>query len=319
MAEPGSSPVPPAWCEHGGGHDGGVPSAATAPANARAWLLIEFGGRWSDEATTTALPRPLAKLAIAAAELGIRVQLIRRPALASRPGGGQGGGEPEGNGAPAVFIAWTGAPAPWIRRTSGDELGPGALEALAAGVPAAGAPEAGPLFLVCTHGRRDRCCALFGVPLARDLAARHADGVWETTHVGGHRFAANLVILPHGLYYGPVDTHAALAAIDAYKRGEITARGYRGRAGQPAEFQEAECAAAASSGTLRLLPEPGEPAVLARPLPGETSLTLDAHRHDCLGKPNLSYRPSTCHAAVRLRRDISVLPTFVIGLRAPAL
>jgi hypothetical protein len=132
-----------------------------------------------------------------------------------------------------------------------DELGPEQLEALAAGQrPAAGIPEPGPLFLVCTHGRRDRCCARFGVPLARDLAARYPAEVWETTHVDGHRFAANLVILPHGLYYGPVDAPAAPAAVDAYQRGEITARGYRGRNGQDTPLQEAECALLCRRGNL---------------------------------------------------------------------
>ncbi len=57
--------------------------------------------------------------------------------------------------------------------------------------------------------------------------------VWETTHVGGHRFAANLVILPHGLYYGPVGLEAATAAIGAYQRGAVALDRYRGRAGYP--------------------------------------------------------------------------------------
>ena len=47
---------PAAWCEHGPGcHDGQVPSAATAPAGARAWLLIEHAGPWAAEAVQTAL------------------------------------------------------------------------------------------------------------------------------------------------------------------------------------------------------------------------------------------------------------------------
>jgi hypothetical protein len=69
--------------------------------------------------------------------------------------------------------------------------------------PSFGEPAAEPLYLVCAHGRRDVCCARFGGPLARALSAAHPLQVWETTHVGGHRYAANLVILPHGLYYGP--------------------------------------------------------------------------------------------------------------------
>ncbi len=72
--------------------------------------------------------------------------------------------------------------------------------------------------------------------------------MWSTTHVGGHRFAANLVLLPHGLYYGPVDLAGAVAAISGYERGEIEVRRYRGRAGQPAAEQEAEEAALAAEG-----------------------------------------------------------------------
>jgi hypothetical protein len=34
------------------------------------------------------------------------------------------------------------------------------------------------------------------VPLAQSLAAQHPGRVWENTHVGGHRYAANLVLLP---------------------------------------------------------------------------------------------------------------------------
>ena len=88
------------------------------------------------------------------------------------------------------------------------------------------------MFLVCTHGKRSACCARFGAPLAQALAARQPGQVWESTHVSGHRFAANLVILPHGLYYGPVSLAAAVAAIDAYQRGSVWPDRYRGRAGR---------------------------------------------------------------------------------------
>lgn len=240
----------PAWCEHGPGcHDVGGPAAATAPAGARAWLLVEYAGRWAAEATATALPERLAKLAIGADELGIRVQLIRRPLRSGPPGSAVAADHP------AVFAAWTAGPSPWLRRLGPADLNPAALTALAAGEPPVNADSGtgppGPLFLVCTHGRRDRCCARFGGPLARDLAVSYPNQVWETTHVGGHRFAANLVILPPGLYYGPADAQVARRAIGAYERGEITARGYRGRAGQPAEAQQSDCEALARLGTVR--------------------------------------------------------------------
>src|SRR5438552_2798415 len=75
---------------------------------------------------------------------------------------------------------------------------------------------------------------------------------WADTHVGGHRFGANLVILPRGLYYGPVAVSPAAAAIDAYQRGAVVVDGYRGRAGQARADQEAEYARLAEAGVLSL-------------------------------------------------------------------
>jgi len=96
------------------------------------------------------------------------------------------------------------------------------------------------------------CCARLGGPLAQALAARHPGPVWETTHVGGHRFAANLVLLPHGLYYGPVTVRLAAAAIDAYQRGSVVVDRSRGRAGQPQAEQETEYARLAEGEALSL-------------------------------------------------------------------
>lgn len=220
-----------AGCEHGaGGHDGTEPSMASAPPASRAWLLIEHPGPWP-ERELDAVPGPLRAAAQAAGELGIRVQLIRGPGRRRRPP------------VASVFTGWTAGRTPWLRRgdVSGARRLATDLPGLSAGrVPAFGRPAAGPLFLVCTHGRRDVCCARLGGPLARALAGQHPGQVWETTHVGGHRYAANLVILPHGLYYGPVGEESAAAAIAAYRRGEMELDRYRGRAGQPQAVQAAE-------------------------------------------------------------------------------
>jgi hypothetical protein len=109
-----------------------------------------------------------------------------------------------------------------------------------------------PLYLVCTHAQRNACCARLGGPLAKALAARQPGRIWETTHVGGHRYAANLVMLPHGLYYGPVGVDAAMAAISAYEQGTVLAERYRGRAGQPKPTQEAEHEQLARTGSLEI-------------------------------------------------------------------
>jgi hypothetical protein len=218
-------------CEHGQECHLGVASAsadaaASAPERSRSWLLIEHSGPWAAEELETAGLPPLGRDAVAR---GIRVQLIRR----------------RGEASTRVYAAWTAGPSAWAGEFTGD------LDALAAGSELAIAEPAEPLFLVCTHGRRDACCGRYGGALARALTDRGYP-VWETTHVGGHRFAANLVILPHGLYYGPVSADGASAAIDAYRRGMVLADRYRGRAGLPASEQAAEIAELSAAGSLAL-------------------------------------------------------------------
>ena len=228
-----------AECEHGAGsHDGTEPSMASAPEASRAWLLIEHPGPWPHEAASAVLPAPLRAVVDRAVELGIRVQLIRRP-------GSRGAGD-------GVLAGWTAGSEPWLRRGfASDGLDGLDLEGLAAGRPVAfGSPVSEPVFLVCGHAPRNACCARFGGPLGQALAARYPGQVFQTTHVGGHRFAANLVILPHGLYYGPVGLAEATAAIGAYERGAVMPGRYRGRAGQPRPTQEAEYEALLRAGSL---------------------------------------------------------------------
>lgn len=104
----------------------------------------------------------------------------------------------------------------------------------------------GPLVLVCTHGKRDVCCALKGRPLAAELAERFpAAGVWETSHTKGHRFAPSLLLMPWGYSFGRLNTEAASALVDAALTGDYFLPGNRGRGlygppGQVAELAVAE-------------------------------------------------------------------------------
>ena len=92
------------------------------------------------------------------------------------------------------------------------------------------APAPAPIALVCTNGRHDSCCATYGRPLVRALrSSRWEHQVWESTHVGGDRFAANVVMLPQGLYYGRVDPDVADQLFAAHHRGELLVDHYRGR------------------------------------------------------------------------------------------
>ncbi len=98
-----------------------------------------------------------------------------------------------------------------------------------------------PLFLVCTNGSRDRCCATLGVPVYLTMSAYAGDQVWQTTHTGGHRFAATMIVLPHGLYYGRLSAEDATSIVDTYNAGDVYELDrYRGRSCYKAPVQAAE-------------------------------------------------------------------------------
>ncbi len=86
------------------------------------------------------------------------------------------------------------------------------------------------LILVCTNGRHDQCCANLGRPLVRALReSRWASRLWECSHIGGDRFAPNLVMLPDGLYFGRVEPESAPSLLSALDEGRIDLAKFRGR------------------------------------------------------------------------------------------
>lgn len=103
-----------------------------------------------------------------------------------------------------------------------------------------------PLVLVCTHGRRDVCCALKGRPLAAELAERFpGDIVWETSHTKGHRFAPSILLMPWGYSFGRLNPEAAAQLVDAARDGSYFLPGNRGRGRYDQPGQVAELAVAA--------------------------------------------------------------------------
>lgn len=108
------------------------------------------------------------------------------------------------------------------------------------------------MFAVCTHGRHDKCCAKFGIPVwhaFRDAVDKKA---WQCSHIGGDRFAANVIVFPYGVYYGrvlPEDVPEILYRSDA---GEVWLPGYRGRSCFPRIVQVADYFLRSASGRLRI-------------------------------------------------------------------
>jgi hypothetical protein len=227
-----------------GSHTSTLACHASASTKARAWLLIEHPGPWAERIEQTALPRPLADAVTQAGRLGVRPQLIRRT------------GRRRPTPPLRVYVGWSQGRNVWTEgRELADpaELGDLDLTAVAAGRrPGFGEEPAGPVVLVCTHGKRNACCARTGAPLARGLQARFGDLIWETTHLGGDRYAANLVCLPHGVYYGDLGLDEATAAVEAYLRGAVVLDRLRGRAGLPEPAQAAEHHVRAHTGILEI-------------------------------------------------------------------
>ncbi len=202
----------------------------------RRWLLVEQPGAWGyDALASSELPAAVAVPLVASARAaGVRALLVRRP-------GRRPGRRPRPR---TVVLASSGPAGPWLREATVEDAGELARLDVGAVFEAGGegfgrlAEE--PAFLVCTHGRHDPCCADFGRPLVRGLAAAGVGGVWESSHLGGDRFAGNLVCLPHGLYFGQVDPEEGTAVVAAYRTGEILLERYRGRSCFPMVVQAAE-------------------------------------------------------------------------------
>jgi hypothetical protein len=159
----------------------------------------------------------------------------------------------------------------------------------------------GPLFLVCTHGRRDKCCAKFGTPLYNALREHAGDRVWQSSHVGGDRFAGNLVCFPHGLFYAHATPEAGRRVVDAYRAGRVLTEEFRGRAcyAHPAQAAEAfvrEEAGVSGVEDLHLLSAHPEGADAWR-VRLEERAGGRVHEAHVARRPSDFSNPVTCHAA----------------------
>jgi hypothetical protein len=116
------------------------------------------------------------------------------------------------------------------------------------------APARAPVrrYLVCTNGARDPCCAIRGPAVVAALAREQPGRVYECSHLGGHRFAANLLVLPDGLCFGRLDARAALALVEELEAGCLPLAHLRGRTALTPERQAAEILVRAELGLTRL-------------------------------------------------------------------
>jgi hypothetical protein len=95
-------------------------------------------------------------------------------------------------------------------------------------------------YLVCTNGARDPCCAIRGPAVAHALDRARPGQVYECSHLGGHRFAANVLVLPEGLCFGRLDARSAPLLVEELEAGRLPLEHLRGRTAYDPEQQAAE-------------------------------------------------------------------------------
>jgi hypothetical protein len=254
-----TTPAPDFRCAAASSADA-EPMVGTAPEETT-WLLIEQPGPWGRNAVAESRLPEEVRTHLAGLD-GVRVQLIRRH-----------GGADAGPGVRVFLARLGGTVRVWAARlddaTDLLDLDVAAPE----GEPRLAAYDE-PLWLVCTNGRRDLCCAEIGRPIAAALAERWPEATWETTHLGGHRFAGTLLALPAGIALGRLDEQTAVEACAALEAGVLPTGVVRGRAGLPGAAQVAELHVREACGAHAL-----GPVAVEGIGDGTFSVTLDGRTH----------------------------------------
>jgi hypothetical protein len=201
------------------------PLAATA-SRIDNWFLVEYRGLWTRDALAGSGLTDQVKQHLREQVASVphaRLLFVRRP---------------DRRGTPRL-LAFTAASRPGETRVTRTEFE--TYEDLRGVELRAGVGVDHPLFLVCTHGKHDPCCARYGRPLYEALRDElEPEWAWQSSHIGGDRFAGNLVCLPEGLYYGRVDRDDAGSVLDEHLERRILLDHYRGRSIYTFPVQAAE-------------------------------------------------------------------------------
>ena len=203
------------------------------------WILIEYRGLWAHDAVDGSTLSRALKAHLVAERVRLphaRILFVRRSERRS------------GEGILAFFArsTQTSRELRCIELERHDDL-------IGLDLATAGRPVDHPLFLVCTHGKHDRCCAKFGRPLYDAVHEQVEDGwAWQSSHVGGDRFAGNLVVLDDGVYYGRVEPSDAWPVVEAALDRRVHLPLYRGRSCHGFAAQAAEIAVRETTALLGL-------------------------------------------------------------------
>ena len=186
------------------------------------WLLIEYRGRWEREAAAVFSEPVQARLREFRSRLpGMRLALIKQPRRTSS----------------SLKVFWAVSRETDAQLYQWDFSGYESL--LSLNLDGGGEPVDEKIVAVCTHGTHDLCCAQFGNKIYSQLQEFDRE-VWQISHIGGCRFAPNVVCLPHGIVYGRVEAEDCSGIIAGYRNDEVFAEKLRGRSCYSRPVQAAE-------------------------------------------------------------------------------
>ena len=223
----------------------GIPLVGTA-TRGDVWFLLEYTGRWDAKAFEgSSLPQEVKEHIIAAQHPGVeaRILLIKQDRSQEHEG----------------IRFFVGQTHPQTARLYEYQLEDYTdllkidLSTLASGQ--AGEPNhlrAEPLYLVCTNGKRDQCCSIYGPETYRAMQKVAGEAAWQSSHIGGHNQAPITLFLPHGVNYGHTAPSEIKRLVQAYQAGEVVLHHYRGRVCFDPPVQAAEHFWRQQTGTLEL-------------------------------------------------------------------
>lgn len=251
------------------------------------WLVVEQPGsyRGRDALTSSGFPPETAvALADAATALGGKVVLVREPGRHPlRP-------------LPSRRV-WHVQGYPTMAREFTFRQPEEILEAVVSQRWVDGRDVAEPMLLVCTHGKRDRCCAVSGRALL-DVAPALPGQVWEASHLGGHRFAPVVLELRTGYQHGRVGPEDLRAITEAAARGRPYLPTCRGHFTLTPTQQAAELALLASGSDGPFTFHGSEHAM---DITGPTG-----HWRATVTRSPLGVRPESCGAQAMPAEEIAV-------------
>jgi len=197
------------------------------------WLLIEFRGRWEHEAVSVFSPTVQLRIKSLRSQFSkFRLALIKQTQRTRGPC--------------KMFWAFSREQKSILYQTEFIDIENVSFEPDNLRVE-----SAEPLYAVCTHGTHDLCCAQFGNKIFAELSSLH-NNAWQISHIGGCRFAPNVVCLPDGAVYGRVEQRDIAAIINSSQHSSVFLPKLRGRSCLAKPVQAAEYFVRKSTNLLHL-------------------------------------------------------------------